>query len=224
MATNIAIVGTASTSIGRAPWNEDTVQKWTVASTLKHWPEIADEVNLWFEIHPHYMKLRPEWFTWAVAHQPAIYMAEAHPALLHSKPFPFDEVIDRFGRYFTSSISYMLALAIMQEPKWIGLYGVDMGMATEYYDQRPCCEYMIGLARGMGIDVHVPKSSSLLKSPWLYGAARAKTPNNREIEELGVWRTIALSLRDRCDPEFEAEALCEYALKNNGVANWKSAR
>jgi len=159
------------------------------------------------------MKLRPQWFEWAVKNQPRVYMAEAHPELKNSVPYPFDEMFARFGRYFTSSIAYMLALAITQEPEWIGLYGVDMASASEYYDQRPCCEYLIGMARGMGIEVDVPEASALLKSPWVYAfdESTAKTPKNRELDDLGNWRASAIYLRDTYEPALNLERMIHEA-------------
>jgi len=42
------------------------------------------------------------------------------------------------------------------------------GFASHNSQQRPSCEYFIGIARGMGIKVHVPDKSDLLKTLWLY--------------------------------------------------------
>jgi hypothetical protein len=40
---------------------------------------------------------------------------------------------------------------------------VDMRADEEYSYQRANCEYLIGLARGKGIKVHIPEVSPLLK-------------------------------------------------------------
>jgi hypothetical protein len=40
---------------------------------------------------------------------------------------------------------------------------------SEYGHQKPSCEYLIGLAEGMGIKVEIPDSSELLKCAQLYG-------------------------------------------------------
>jgi hypothetical protein len=53
--------------------------------------------------------------------------------------------------------------------KEIHLYGVDMAVSTEYDEQRPSCEYFIGLARGRGIKVYIPEESHLLKVRYKYG-------------------------------------------------------
>jgi len=205
----VAILGTSSTSLGRAPWKDDSVEKWAVASLLKNWPDVADDVDVWFEIHPNYKKLRPEWHEWAVKNQPFVYMAEAQPDLKNSMTYPLGLVTERFGDYFTSSAAYMIAQAILLGAEQIGLYGIDMATGSEYFDQRPCCEYFIGLARGMGIDVHVPKASALMKSPWLYGYDQHR-PTKRKArleDELGSWKAAAIAIRDRYDPKFPLEKL-----------------
>jgi len=215
MSKRVCIVGTASCSMGATPWDAPDTLFWGIASVLKNWPENAHCIDTWFEIHPNFEKLRPEWLVWAKEHQPHVYMAAAHPELVNSEVYPLEEAQAQFGNYFTSSVAYMLALAIMRKPEWIGLYGVDMATGSEYFDQRPCCEYLIGYARGAGIEVDVPKSSSLMKSPWLYGydVRRPTKRKARDRDELGNWRTAALAIRDRWDPEFPLEDLVR---KSNG--------
>jgi hypothetical protein len=68
----------------------------------------------------------------------------------------------------------MLAMAMDEGYKEIHLYGVDMANGSEYQDQRPSCEYFIGLARGAGIIVAIPSTSDLLKTPILYGYEEEK--------------------------------------------------
>jgi len=98
-----------------------------------------------------------------------VWMQKVRPEVPNSKEYPIEEVKRIFGDYFTNSISYMIAMAIMENYKVIGVYGVDMAQDTEYAHQRPSCEYMICYARGKGIEVILPKTSDLLKSRWLYG-------------------------------------------------------
>lgn len=92
------------------------------------------------------------------------------------KPFPFAEAEKLMGvTYFTSSFSYMLAMAIMEGATEIGIWGVDLVHGEEYEEQRPCAEYLLGIARAKGIKITIPQQSALLKSPWVYG--RDDTPN-----------------------------------------------
>ena len=57
--------------------------------------------------------------------------------------------------------------------EWMGLFGIDMAqdhlLQAEYSEQRPSCEYFIGLATGRGIEVYLPKGADLLKTSHLYG-------------------------------------------------------
>jgi hypothetical protein len=68
-----------------------------------------------------------------------------------------------YGDYFNSSVGFMLALAIHEGAEEIAIYGVDMRADEEYGYQRPNCEYLIGLARGKGIKVHIPDVCPLCK-------------------------------------------------------------
>lgn len=87
-----------------------------------------------------------------------------------SKGYPKDVITDLFGRYFTNSISWMIAHAIAENATELHVYGVDMAQGSEYASQRPSAEYHLGLAAGMGIKVYVPPTSDLLKVSSMYGA------------------------------------------------------
>ncbi|MBC8552690.1 MAG: hypothetical protein H8D23_23930 [Candidatus Brocadiales bacterium] len=79
--------------------------------------------------------------------------------------YPFERVIDKIGAdYFQSSVAYALALAIAGEhTSEIGLWGIDVHGDEEWSYQRACIEYLVGIARGMGINVFIPESSALCK-------------------------------------------------------------
>lgn len=68
--------------------------------------------------------------------------------------------------FFTSQISWMLALAIEERPATIGIWGVDM--ADEYSEQKQGCLHFIALARLLGINIELPSDSLLLKIPLPY--------------------------------------------------------
>jgi hypothetical protein len=91
----------------------------------------------------------------------------------NARVFPKDDLVAKFGTYFTNTISWLMAMAIDQlagvEGAEIGIYGVDMAVSGEFTSQRPSCEYFIGLATGLGIPVHIPETSDLLKAAALYG-------------------------------------------------------
>ena len=119
-----------------------------------------------------------------------LYMMEARPEVPDAIVIDKERVLkyfeDGYGqpiRYVTNSISWMIALAIMElapdgpgsvvEGAEIGIWGVDMmmggGPGSEYGYQRPSCEFFIAWARGLGIKVVIPVESDLCKTAYLYG-------------------------------------------------------
>ena len=64
--------------------------------------------------------------------------------------------------YLTSTAAYALALAITEGVDEIKLYGVHGATELEYIQQRPCIEWLLGLAQGRGIKVVVPDISPIL--------------------------------------------------------------
>ena len=110
-----------------------------------------------------------------------VYLLEPRAEIPDARIFPMDEAFRFFSmdggktpnRYFTNTISYMIALAIMEGAEEIGIYGVDMmmggGEGSEYGWQRPSCEFFLGVAKGMGITVYIPDESDLLKCAFPYG-------------------------------------------------------
>jgi hypothetical protein len=110
-----------------------------------------------------------------------VYMQEVNPDVPTSVRFPLEEMLQTFksrgltgARYFTNSISYMLAYALYEGlavgHQWdeIQIFGVDMAVGDEYIAQRPSCEYWIGIAEGMGVKVFIPDASDLCKTAFLY--------------------------------------------------------
>ena len=104
-----------------------------------------------------------------------IYMVAKHPTIPNSVAYPKDDILAHFKvRYFTNSVSWMLALAIYERRPIIHLYGIDMATREgagpdEFGEQRPSIEWLLGWAMGAGIEVVLGEDSDLLKSDVLYG-------------------------------------------------------
>lgn len=175
----VALLGFAE-SWKEAPFHDPNIEIWGLNELWKYLPRW----NRWFELHDGdtlgvtkrdltegEQKRHLEWLATQPADKP-IYM---QPQFVKSGRFPgaveypLDAMCAKFGRYFTSTIGYMLALAIAERYTWIGLYGIDLASDVEYNQQRPNTEYLIGLARGLGIDIEIAKTSALLKAGHLYG-------------------------------------------------------
>lgn len=167
----IAIVGTAPTSRLSAPYDDESWEIWTLGANLGAVPR----VDKLFQIHSKLAidvvvdKSKDAYFEELRKLGDKLIVGEAIPELPEAIVYPKDEIVTAFGRYFTSSIALMLALAIRMGAKEIGLWGVDMTADEEYSHQRPCCEYYLGVARGMGINVTVARQSPILRATRIYG-------------------------------------------------------
>lgn len=118
-----------------------------------------------------------------------VYMQQHWEQVPKSIPYPLGDVAIRYGSvmgwfnaplpqgsaqiahdlYITNTISYMMALALLEDFEEIHVYGVDMAVDTEYHHQRPSCEFFMGLAAGMGKKVFLPAECDLMKVRTLYG-------------------------------------------------------
>ena len=97
-----------------------------------------------------------------------VYMQKSCQIIPNARFYPFDPVVTMFGKYFTSSASWMLALGIYLGYQTIGVFGCDM-IDEDHKDKRPAFEYLLGYAKGFGIEIIIPDSCPLLKCDKLYG-------------------------------------------------------
>lgn len=166
----IAIIGKSPSSMHQAPYGDESWDIWTLFDmNLK---QEVPRFTRHFEIHPldWFREKEKDYYEWlcGVRGKP-VYMQRLDEKIPAGVLYPKDEIVDRFGRYFTNTVSWMIALAIHEGASEIGVWGVDMADDTEYAHQRPSCEYFLGLAVGAGITLHVPDTSDLLKTSVLYG-------------------------------------------------------
>ena len=78
-------------------------------------------------------------------------------------------LLDTFGQtWFSSSISYLAAQALIEMATDIGLFGIDLESSEEYRAQFLGCRHFMDLARFVGRNVHLPKGSALLREPTPY--------------------------------------------------------
>jgi len=166
----IAILGAAKTSRHLAPFDDAEWEIWTCSPRNQG---AFPRVDKWFEIHGmNFLAGRghPEYMEWLKG-LPFVYMQKQEPDYPGSVAFPKDEMIEQFGPFFfTSSIAWMLALAISQKPEAIGLWGVDMIAAEEEYSgQRYGCHHFIQLAKHLGIEIIYPRECKIMTPPELYG-------------------------------------------------------
>lgn len=196
MTKKLAIVGCAD-SKKFAPVEDLSFDIWGMNNLYPH----LSRANKWFEIHHitsdgtnylrrgerifrgqvvnDYMKQMGEW---AQKLSIPVYMQQHWDIVPTCIAYPLKDIIARFGRYFTNSVSYMIALAIMEKYEEIHVYGVDMAVmavadkyditnpeSNEYSYQRPSVEWLLGWCMGAGIKLYLPQECDLLKTRFLYG-------------------------------------------------------
>jgi hypothetical protein len=172
----VAILGFTD-SFKQAPFGDPTWEIWGLNELYM----LIPRWSRWFEIHSRDVyeadKKRTSDHIYALrAMTVPVYMHQHYDDIPMSVPYPLQAIAQAFpnpgagGRpYLTNSIAYMLALAIAEGFQEIGVFGVDMAHDSEYQQQRPSCEYFIGIAQGRGIKVTIPPDCELLKTDFLYG-------------------------------------------------------
>ena len=175
----VAIVGSASTTLGLTPFNDYSFEIWGLA--WRHMPRV-DRV---FDIHPsNFDTTTPQNVQKNYAERLAnfdkipIYLTKKHPDIPNSIEYPLEEILKFMGpeldphsdgQYFASSIAFLICLAMYEKFEEIHLYGIDFVADGEYGFQRPNMEYLIGVARGKGIEVFVPPGCALIDFGHIYG-------------------------------------------------------
>lgn len=169
----IAVIGTAPSSRLLAPFNDPS---WTIWGCSPGNMNTLPRFDAWFEIHgnllwpanKHYGEPYIEWLKKLSC---PVYMQEDRMyGVPNAVAYPMKAMVKEFGGdFFTSSFSWMMALAISMGAKEIGLYGVDMASRDEYILQRPGFYFFRHMARVKGVKVTAPNESDIMQSPGLYG-------------------------------------------------------
>lgn len=215
---NIAICGFASST---RHYILDVAKKpdWEIFGLNQLYRHIP-RADRWFDIHCNWDKETvpgTDHRKWAQECGIPFYMMRHEPSLPTSVTYPLDKVMKHFGGvdYFTSTIPYMMALALMEidvdvrerlnveindwcaasarvfattgeivteQPDWwlrqqrfyaeymIGVFGIDLVVGGEYFQEKPCAEFWIGAAAlGRGVQLAIPPESALCKQLHRYG-------------------------------------------------------
>jgi len=168
----IALLGTAPSSIDLAPYDDESWEIWACSPGTM----FAPRIDVHFDLHrflPGGVSFPLEYVEFLKGFQGTVWMTRLIDEIPNSQEFPWQELVEKYGPYFfTSSLSWMMALAMEMEPEEISLYGVDMAANTEYEGQKLGCQYFATLAVAQGIKVTVPPESDLLRPNPLYGVCQ----------------------------------------------------
>lgn len=183
MAKKIGIVGSQISDDELKLFN-DEYKLWGTNNIHEKFPSI--KWDRWFEIHKIEEKENNDFYRRGYNTYPIdssqsvykylnslnyldcpVYMREKWSFIRNSTKFPFKRLLEKYGDYMGCSFAFMTALAIDIGADEIAYFGVQLS-GCEYYYQRPSTEYLIGLAKGKGIDIYIHNSSFLLTSNYVY--------------------------------------------------------
>lgn len=180
------IVGTAPT-FKNTPWDDQSLDIFSLndAYVLPGFKRASG----WFDLHPipemvfrpkGEKKVRPEHapvggylrpeghLEWLKTRNFPVYLQQAPKGWTHAHEFPFTELQQRFGSYFSSTPAWILAWMLAAGYKEIHIYGIHLATEWEYIHQRPNMEFLIGVALAQGVQFVIPEKSSLLKGRHKY--------------------------------------------------------
>lgn len=217
-----------------APFGDPRFELWGLNELYRYMPMQDEKKQMlwhrWFEIHPRADFERPDDKGGDHAHLETlkkfpipVYMTKKHDDIPPSIALPKRFIEDKVSTYMTSSIAWMMGLAIAEEFEEIHLFGIDMAQETEYQEQRPCVEYLLGLAQGRGIKVFVPPVADILKAIGQYGYESETNVMAKVIERhdfLQGQHTVLQQREAALEREYEsknADLRKQYEAQKNGL-------
>jgi len=161
--------------VGKSPGFEKYLEKegahvWCVSSVFKQMEQ--GRVTCIFNLH------KPEAFeNWMP--EEAGRVVTAHPGkVVNYRYFPANDLLNKYGQVFGSSISWMIAAAIEQGYEEINIFGCDMATQTEYMEQRDTFFYWIGRAEAVGVKVNIPETSRAFFKDRVYWKERRENQSS----------------------------------------------
>lgn len=150
-----------------------------------------------------------------------VYLQKDDPDVPGSFAYPLGDIMkDLFPftdkPYFTSSPAFILAMGIWMGFRRIELYGLEMGTDTEYHYQRANFEYLIGLARGRGVEVVLINSQ--ICSGQLYGYDNMKIGFRQDLEIRSEFLEIRIKETEKQRYIASGRAALAREIKEKG--NW----
>jgi hypothetical protein len=160
----VAIVG-YSLTLNQAPFDDLSWDIWGMNMPFHR----LKRFTKWFDVHDKNIMYRHEsYFNFLQANQENIYIADKVPELPNANLYPYQKITEKYGTFFTCSVSWMIALAIEQGYDEIALYGIDLNCKDEYKEQRPSVLYFLGIAQGKGIKITLPRECQLFNKLGMY--------------------------------------------------------
>lgn len=166
----LAILGSGN-SLSEAPFNNIDFEFWGQNNLFL---DIPKDINItaWFQLHSIGSA---EEFQFLQALNCPVFQMKCNSNLVNSRIYPIESALLFFNykrekvikHPFHSTVSFMLALAIMNGYKEIYLYGIDC-KHENYQFQKDSIAFFIGYAKHAGIEIILPGQSEVLKPDFIY--------------------------------------------------------
>jgi len=194
----VALVGAGWSSATWTPWDEDGIEVWGM-NEMHGYPWFKFEgVSRWFQLHHKSAFTREHRFNhweWLQEEHPfQIYMQRVYDDVPSSVKYPLrkmqknlNNIIRGEGKLkklFSSTFNYQMALALDEGYERIEFYGIELTGGGEYAFQREAMAFWLGKADGMGVEVWMPESCSLLVHP-LYAYEEVREGDTGRISWVG---------------------------------------
>lgn len=171
--SKVAIIG-CTLSRKYTPWHDPS---WTLVTHCSARKFCLREPEWYMDLHPPacFRTERKGWHTnyhsWLKSLQTPIFMQEEWDDIPMAVRYPRERILAEYRPYFTNHCAWMIALAMTEGVRTIGLFGCQYGASTEYAVQRGSLEYWLGrFEQGGGQVVLPPQYSDVLGYPGkLYG-------------------------------------------------------
>lgn len=176
----VCIIGSTET-MKDAPYDDPSWDIWAISGsvvseslkgihfqpTVENKWNAVHRVDVFFEMHK--LSDHPECIEKLAKCGKPVITLKKEKCIPTSEAYPVEEVAEKLGEEFSSSIAYMFALAIYQGYKEIRFYGIYLMHETEFLSQRPAFKYYLGVARTLGIKVWAEENTRLTCPAWRYG-------------------------------------------------------
>lgn len=191
----VAIVGFSTNHRHLAPLDDPAYEIWGMNNAYLH----LKRADRWFELHSEdqygWDLRRPgEHVEWLRRFKGPLYLINARTDMPNSISYPYDDVIGCVGPYLTSGPALMLGFAMLEGFRHISIFGIDLATHTEYADQKPGFEFLLGMAMGREITVELPQTCELLKGP-VYGRGDVNPGGEHRTRKQFEGRLKALAKR-----------------------------
>lgn len=118
-----------------------------------------------------------------------------------------ESLFDKYSRmWFSSSISYCIAMAIEEGATDIGCWGIDLESGEEYIAQHAGAKHFLDLARLAGINLHFPEGCGLIRDLSPY-PDRYETHLAQTFEKKFNWLTHQMG---QIEPQYEGSRMETY--------------